>query len=203
MSKLSRAESARRNGAKSHGPVTPEGKARSAQNAFRHGLAARSIPLANESESRCADMLAAYTEHFQPANIVEEDLVEEMVAAKWRHRRALAFQNAALDLQMQKDEPKIEAEFDSIDGETRQVLALGNLSPTLWQNMHRYEIAAARAYHRALKTLLQLQAARQREEKEGDTTPNPPTAHRADLIEIKRPNEPKNPEEKDENGGQD
>ena len=202
MSKLSRADSARRNGAKSKGPVTPEGKARSAQNAFRHGLAARSIPLANESESRCAEMLAAYTEHFQPANIVEQDLIEEMVAAKWRHRRALAFQNAALDLQMQKDEPKIEAEFESLDGETRQVLALANLSPSLWQNMHRYEIAAARAYHRALKTLLQLQAGRQREEKQGITTPNPPTSHRAELVEIERPNEPKQLDRKDQPEGQ-
>ena len=106
MSKLTRAEAARRNGAKSKGPVTPEGKARSAQNAVRHGLAARSIPLANESEPRCEAMLDAYSAQFQPPNVVEEDLVEEMVAAKWRQRRAMALQNAAIDLQMQKDEPQ-------------------------------------------------------------------------------------------------
>jgi len=38
-----RAAASRRNGAKSRGPKSPDGKARSAQNALKHGLRAQKI----------------------------------------------------------------------------------------------------------------------------------------------------------------
>ncbi|MFB3918407.1 MAG: hypothetical protein ACE14M_16885, partial [Terriglobales bacterium] len=46
----SRAGAARENGRKSRGPITSEGKARSSQNALKHGLTARRVTINSEED---------------------------------------------------------------------------------------------------------------------------------------------------------
>jgi hypothetical protein len=85
----SRAEASRKNGAKSRGPKTPEGKARSSQNALKHGLRARKwVVLAGESETEFKRLEAALIEELAPEGVLQSLLAQRVAAAAWRLGRA-------------------------------------------------------------------------------------------------------------------
>jgi hypothetical protein len=171
MSKLTKAESARINGAKSKGPKTEEGKARSRFNALRHGLAANTVCLTKQERPIFEAMVEAYNERFRPADTVEEDFIEQMCVAKWRQRRCWSMETAALNVQVRRDRRIVDQEFVELDDMTRNTLAFMSLTEKndFLQVLGRYEANARRAYHRAVKDLRELQAGRKAE------LPNEPT----------------------------
>jgi hypothetical protein len=84
-----RAEASRRNGAKSRGPKTPEGRARSAQNALKHGLRAQKcVVLPGERASAFEALEAALMEELAPEGALQSVLAQRVVAASWRLARA-------------------------------------------------------------------------------------------------------------------
>jgi len=100
-SSLRKLESARENGAKSHGPVTGEGRQASSRNAIRHGLAAQTVVLDNESLADYEQFLQCYLDHFQPQHIIELDLVHQLAAASWRLARSAALESGLLSGKME------------------------------------------------------------------------------------------------------
>src|SRR4029077_19317138 len=84
-----KSETARANGAKSRGPTTAEGKEKSSRNAVKHGLTAGSgnILLDSEDPDEFQQIFNKLLGIHEPATPAENDLVEEMVAARWRIRR--------------------------------------------------------------------------------------------------------------------
>ena len=73
----------------STGPRTEEGKARSSQNALKHGLTSnKSLLLPDEDEEEfrefASDLKATYT----PFNTVEAELVDDIISIQWRRKRA-------------------------------------------------------------------------------------------------------------------
>ena len=187
--KLTKAESARINGAKSKGPKTPEGKQRSRLNAIRHGLAARTVCLTKEDRPIFEAVVEAYTNRFQPADDIEEDLIEQMVVAKWKQRRCWAMETAALTLEMHRGRPLVKAQFGEIDEVTRQTIAFMSLSEKddFLKVLARYESSYRRAYHRALKDLRDLQAERKANLPNEPTEPPESHAKHDDLDEIELP----------------
>ena len=155
-----RSDAARRNGAKSNGPKTPEGKAISSANSLRHGMTAKNILLTNENPEAYTKLADAYYEKFQPADDVERDLVDEMVIAKWRQRRDWSNEAALFDLEMDHQTKKVDAQYKKIDHACRYALAFRALADEskAIQLFTRYETAHHRSYYKALNTLLKLRA---------------------------------------------
>ncbi|MBM3758505.1 MAG: hypothetical protein FJW38_31600, partial [Acidobacteria bacterium] len=74
--KLSKAEQARINGAKSKGPKTPEGLQRCRQASVQHGLwVAHVSTFSHEAQVQYAAILTAANDQFRPRNMVEATIV--------------------------------------------------------------------------------------------------------------------------------
>jgi hypothetical protein len=98
---------ARRNGARSRGPVTAEGKARSARNALRHGISSRSLVLHNDEAAALATLRAAMLVRHQPLDAAEAHWVEELVFVAWRQRRLRGLEEVVLACAGSKEAPAL------------------------------------------------------------------------------------------------
>jgi hypothetical protein len=84
-----RAEASRRNGARSCGPRTPEGKARSSQNALKHGLRAQKfVVVGDEKAAEFAALEEALVDELAPAGALQGLLAARIARAAWRLERA-------------------------------------------------------------------------------------------------------------------
>ncbi len=174
-------EASRNNGAKSNGPKTREGKARSSGNGNRHNLTgSHIILLSTEDPVEFLHHEQEYLNRFQPIDGVERDLVRKLIAASWREKRMDVMEGSLLELEMQKQSPKIAREFEFIGGETRQTLGLLGTEDVreAWNLLSRYQAAARRSYTSAFKALKELQ---------GDRFNKPPAL--AEVIKKPSPQE--------------
>jgi hypothetical protein len=162
----------RANGAKSNGPKSAETKEISSRNSLQHGFTAKkTVVLAVESPERFQEMLDHYAETYQPGSPIEEDLVAEMVAAKWRMQRLRMIETALMDDEMKRqlsaaeapDDPgaRIASGFKSLVDESRAISLAS-----------RYEARLYRIHEQSHRTLRELQQTR-RERTAALLTPEP------------------------------
>ncbi len=88
MTSDKKAAANRRNALKSTGPKTPEGKNLVRLNAVRHGLRAEEILIAGEEQDSLEELGERLRAELQPVGELENLLVDRIVAAYWRLRRA-------------------------------------------------------------------------------------------------------------------
>jgi hypothetical protein len=158
MSSLKSATS-RANGAKSQGPVTPQGKARSAQNSATHGIFRSPFVLRNESNPAFLELEAGFNKEWNPQGPTETALVEQMIICQWRLKRIWQTEVAAIDLQMDQDAPELAKQFRQIDEPCRGAVAFKHLADDskLLDLMQRYDRSLSRQFDRALARLRELQ----------------------------------------------
>lgn len=92
----------RRNAAKSTGPRTAQGRAVSKMNALKHGILSRQVLVRGlvfkENEKELDALHRRFWEAYQPEGPVEEMLVDQIVTAHWRLRRALTAESGEIAL---------------------------------------------------------------------------------------------------------
>jgi hypothetical protein len=122
------------NARQSTGPVTAEGKARSAGNSLRHGLTSREVVIPPGREAEFRALQNALSVEIQPEGAIEELVFRQLVHAAWNLERIR----------------RMEAELDLADPKFSLLL--------------RYQAQAERSFQRALKQLRELQTLRHQQE---------------------------------------
>jgi hypothetical protein len=146
-------QASKTNGARSRGPVTPQGKRNSSRNSTRHGLLAQTVVLEEECADRFQDLLASFMNEYRPRTASQVALVETMAVTRWRQSRVWRAQKTSMD----RD---IAAQGRSAGRNSRALLALlGSPERVSHQEtLLRYELAFERQFNRALANLLRLQS---------------------------------------------
>ena len=176
MPTLAQIEASRRNGAKSRGPATPEGKAASSQNAVKHGLRARELHLTPEEQDDYLEIYDSYMLHFAPNSPLEALLARKCATAEFLLARAQAIQHALVDLQAAVSIDDLDHTFPGIDA--TGVLAGGfqtlNDRSTSFRNMDAHQSRLLRELSHYVERLEKLR--RKRPEKEPHKANEPETS---------------------------
>ena len=124
----------------STGPLTPEGKARTAQNALRHGLTAKHLVIREDEREEFAQFQRSLLAELAPQGATETITFHELLHAAWNLQR---FRRIEAEIST-----GLSADFTSLEN----AAALDRLT--------RYQARTQRAYYRALDTLRSLQTNR-------------------------------------------
>jgi len=140
----------RSNARKSTGPRTPEGKARSSQNARKHGFFTQTALLFYESPEDFVALRDAYIDEYCPQTPTEWHCVMEMANAQFRLRRVRGLEADLFQILITRELPSRGLSNGEMQAQAFRTLADTSRALHLLQ---RYEVMFRRQYERALRTL--------------------------------------------------
>jgi hypothetical protein len=158
-----KSETARTNGAKSHGPTTAAGKEASSRNALKHGFTARNTYILEcESKEEFQEFHAEHIAVHLPVTAPEKELVEQMAIARWRIRRFVNAETVLIDCEVVRNRAKVEKEFATLGCDVHVAMAIRSLADEsrCLSLMSRYEARHQRTHDKAYAALRELQQAR-------------------------------------------
>jgi hypothetical protein len=150
------------NALRSTGPKTPEGKAISRANSFKHGLTGEGIVLPNEDVAEVERRIAAYQDELQPSGEVSMTLVRRAAFLSVRLDRCVSHETATLRERIRQAEVDFVAP-GGIDAETSAQLLAEAKARAMFDTSHeatlarRYEAAAERGFFRMLRELREVE----------------------------------------------
>ena len=156
----------RANGAKSRGPKTAETREKSSRNSLDHGFTAKkTIVLACENPEQFQELLDDYAATYRPGSPVEMDLVNEMVACRWRMQRLRMIETALLDNDINREASETETDDTPVDPGYRIASAFRRIvdESRAISLASRYESRLQRIHERSHRTLRELQQSRMRQ----------------------------------------
>ena len=136
----------RENAQHSTGPVTVQGKARSASNATKHGLSSAFTVLPNEDPDEYDEIFNGFIEEFDPAGYHETFLVHQMIQSRWRIIRIHRLERVYLE-QLQVAGPTVDPDQAILDSMAAKGVDVLNA-------FARYTAAAERSYFKAHRELI-------------------------------------------------
>jgi len=156
----------RRNALKSTGPKTPQGKARSSQNAISHRLSARATVVLDESVEEFDAFAQGIRDDLRPAGPMEIVLVDRIVHLSWKLRR---IPKVEAELFVRPD-PSIEGMLDPDHADRIahvMVMDLRNDDSTM-RRVQEYEARMDRALQATLRELKRLRAMKRESRSDDD-----------------------------------
>src|SRR3954462_5908924 len=109
-------EASRRNGARSRGPVTEEGKAKASRNALKHGLTAlHHLVLEDEVPDALEALIATVTEETGATSEIEARLARRLAVALWKGERAERIETALFDAAPKLRPPQTGFQWEKAD----------------------------------------------------------------------------------------